>query len=165
AAGPPCGGRRGGRSACRPGVRRGAEGLRGAAARRVGGGPDRLRGRARRALQEDPRGRGHRRHSQVTLRQDSPASAARARPNGPSVTPRHCVTVALPLFTHSGAPSLVAGLMGVEPMNTAHSCPELGLVIVAVQPSPVSVMVGMAFPADTAYALPRSAAHFKCWAK
>src|SRR2546427_7723961 len=45
----------------RSGVRRGAQGLRGAAGRRVGGGPDRLRGREGRALQENPRGRSHRR--------------------------------------------------------------------------------------------------------
>jgi hypothetical protein len=34
-------------------------------------------------------------------------------------------------------------------MNTAHSCPALPLDIVPVQPSPVSVTVGMEFPADT----------------
>jgi len=44
---------------------------------------------------------------------------------------------------------LVAGLAGVEPMKTAHVCPALTFVSVAVQPSPVSVIVGMGFPADT----------------
>jgi len=33
---------------------------------------------------------------------------------------------------------LIAGLAGVEPMNTAHICPAVALVSVAVQPSPVS---------------------------
>ena len=58
------------------------------------------------------------------------------------------MTVTLPLSVHAGAPSLVAGLAGVEPMNTAHVCPVLTLVSVAVQPSPVSVIVGMGFPAE-----------------
>ena len=60
---------------------------------------------------------------------------------------------------------MVAGLMGVEPMNTAHVCPALGLVMVAVHPSPVSVMIGMVFPAVTVKAVPRSAAYFRFWAK
>src|SRR5207253_9015191 len=54
----------------------------------VGGGPDGLCGRACRALQEDPRARDHRRHSQVTLRENPATRAERARPSGPSVTPR-----------------------------------------------------------------------------
>jgi hypothetical protein len=44
---------------------------------------------------------------------------------------------------------LLAGLAAVEPMNTAQSCPALAFDIVAVQPSPVTVIVGMEFPADT----------------
>jgi hypothetical protein len=59
------------------------------------------------------------------------------------------MTVELPVFSHAGAPSLTAGLAGVEPMNIAQTSPVLALAIVAVQPSPISVMVGMVFPADT----------------
>ena len=55
----------------------------------------------------------------------------------------------LPVFSHAGAPSLIAGLAGVEPMKTAQSCPALAFDIVAVHPSPVCVIVGMEFPADT----------------
>jgi len=55
----------------------------------------------------------------------------------------------LPLFSHAGAPSLIAGLAAVEPMKTAQNCPALAFAIVAVHPSPVTVIVGMEFPADT----------------
>ena len=54
----------------------------------------------------------------------------------------------LPLFSHAGAPSLIAGLAGVEPMKTAQTSPALAFAIVAVQPSPVTVIVGIEFPAD-----------------
>src|SRR5207247_1691389 len=53
------------------------------------------------------------------------------------------------LVDQAGAPALVAGPAGVEPMKTAPVCPALTFVSVAVQPSPVSVIVGMGFPADT----------------